>query len=137
MNRPSKINILGTDVKIRFFDDKERMELDGRFGHWCSNSQSIAICESLESTVMADTFLHEVLHAIAWFLCFKRQIENYKNVVDLEEVLVSQISTSLQSTIRSNVDVFAWYASLLHGGEQYQEKILDSLFDKYYGSKQK
>lgn len=133
MNKPKKINILGTDVQIRFFGENERRELDGRLGHWCSGSQTIAIAENLSSTATADSFLHEVLHAISWFLSFKKQIDNSKNTVDCEELIVSQLASSLQSVIRSNIEVFAWYCNLIKPIEMDLGIIRENCIKDLYG----
>ncbi len=83
--------------------DTERTasEADG----WCDcGNQTIAIYEGLPNEAMADTFLHEVIHAIG-------------NVMGVEwgseENVARRVATGLCTVMKSNPSAFKWWRGLL------------------------
>lgn len=102
-SRPKTIKILNLRYKIKFVKDTERTasEADG----WCDPSnQTIAIYDGLPREAMADTFLHEVIHAIG-------------NVMGIEwgseESVARRVATGLCTVMKANPSAFRWWQSLL------------------------
>ncbi len=100
---PSRIKILNLTYKVKFVGETERMasEADG----WCDPStQTICIFKDLPKEAIADTFLHECIHAIG-------------NVMGVEwskeEQVAHRIATGLCTMWKSNPSAFKWWASLL------------------------
>jgi hypothetical protein len=103
LRRPSRIKILNMTYKIKFVDETERVaaEADG----WCdSTTQTIAVFKLLPNEAMADTFLHECIHAVG-------------NVMGVdwskEEQVAHRIATGMCTVVKTNPNVFKWWQSLL------------------------
>lgn len=97
------MRILNLTYKVKFVDETERIaaEADG----WCdSTTQTIALFANLPKEAMADTFLHECIHAIG----------NTMGVEwSREEHVAQRIATGLCTVWKSNPSVFRWWRSLL------------------------
>jgi hypothetical protein len=75
--------------------DKVKTEEDSLSGCIRFEQQTIYIASSQTGTVLADTILHEMLHAI-WAV-----VGGWASEID-EEVVVSMITTTLLDTLRRN-----------------------------------
>jgi hypothetical protein len=106
--RPVAIRIINLDYDI-LWRNRVWYEDTKCFGRCDNNEQEIEIYEDLKPSKMADTFLHEVMHAVYcnMGLTGKRR---------REETVVNQLATGLTNVWRDNPAVFAWWAALLSGG---------------------
>ena len=122
--KPNKIRILSTDFKIKWMD-KEQEEIHDEFGHMSSSTQTISISSCLSPTKTADTFLHELFHAIFYMASLDDIIKNVENEKEREELVCSQLGSILQTVIMQNPGVIEWYLELLRKpSEPTMEEIL-------------
>ena len=102
-NRPKRIRILNLNWTVKFVN-KSCKETSQAWG-WCDPSeQTIFIYEDQKPDAMADTFLHECLHAIVFSLGAD---------VKEEENIVHRIATGLCTVWKQNPSAFKWWESLL------------------------
>ena len=103
MSRPKSVRILNLTYKIKDVDETERIaaEADG----WCDfTTQTIALCTNLTDQAMADTFLHECIHAVGYAMGVE-----WKR----EEIVAHRVATGLCMMWKDNPNVFKWWANLL------------------------
>ena len=102
MRFPTEINILGLSYKIKFvpLEDAGNDKLG-----WCDcTSLQIYIAEDQPKSALANTFLHEVIHAI-----------NYSMDISSgdEEKLTTRLANGLCTVWKENKDVLKWWVSQL------------------------
>lgn len=102
MTAPTEIHILGLSYKIKFvpLEDAGNDKLG-----WCDcTTLQIYIAEDQPKSALANTFLHEVIHAI-----------NYSMGISSgdEENLTNRLANGLCAVWRENKDVLKWWTSQL------------------------
>ena len=103
MNLPAKLRVGPYDVSIV---PLEKSEARDNYGAFSSLDLEIRMRDDFKTPHMAaDTFLHEVLHAI-WFVHGIR-------AKDGEERIVSTLSTGLSQVIRDNPKAVEWLRNAL------------------------
>ena len=103
LRRPRRIRVLNLTYKIKFVDDTERIaaEADG----WCdSSNQTIVLYSKLPNEALADTFLHECIHAVSETMGI-----DWGN----EEAVARRVATGLCTLWKNNPSAFKWWLSLL------------------------
>ena len=101
--RPKRLRVLNLNWSIVFVDKKCKDTTEA-WG-WCDPSeQTIFICEEQKPDAMADTFMHEVLHAIVYSLGVN---------VKEEENIVHRMATGICTVWRQNPSAFKWWEGLL------------------------
>ena len=97
---PKRLQILNLTYKVRFTDDGEMAEAAG----WCDcTKQEIVLARSQSDDSLADTFLHEVIHALA---------HGYALEFDNEEKVVSNLASGLCLFKKQNPSAWRWYNKL-------------------------
>ena len=103
MKPPSQIRILNRLWAVKYLD--ESIPDSHNAWGWCDpGSQTIFIFRNQKQDCLADTFLHEIIHAIYDSLGM--------NVAE-EENTVHRIATGLCTVWRDNPATFKWWQSLL------------------------
>lgn len=94
MKPPSRITVVGHEYRLAPSLKPDLGVGDGTelAGHWDGSSSLITLAQSLSASVMRETVLHEVLHALA----------RYTNTAGLNERTISQVCPSLLDTLRRN-----------------------------------
>lgn len=103
MKRPNAIKVLNLDYTIEWCDDDWR-EQTASHGQHCYARQMIRI-QRTTPQIEADTFLHEVMHAIADAMSISDGAS--------EEEFVSRTATGLITVWRDNPAVWKWWSALL------------------------
>ena len=102
--RPTTLKILNLDFSIKWID-KTTENGAQKFG-WCNcNDQVIGISREIHPKKTADTFLHEVLHALNFALDIKDGSK--------EEEICNRLSSGICCVWIDNPKAFAWWQSLL------------------------
>lgn len=102
--KPKRIRILNLSWKVEFVD-KAISTASESLG-WCDyDNQTISLFEDQSNESMADTFLHEVLHALFYAMGIEPTGD--------EENVICRISTGLCTVWSTNPLVFRWWQSLL------------------------
>ena len=83
---PNKVYVLGHEYIIEEMSEKLFKEREA-YGDCCNDQKKIRIYCGVAESVIRDTLLHEVLHAV-WHLT---HIQNH----DVEEKVVSRVATSM------------------------------------------
>lgn len=91
-------------VEVREFEDHEA---EGTFGHMNPINQKIALRPGMTPQNLANTFIHEVLHAIYFYLSPDRQAE------DTEEEFVTKGANGLVAFWQDNPKTVAWWQKIL------------------------
>lgn len=97
MKIPSKFNLLGETINVKFGDKEKDFNKDGvRYGYWCSDDSEIVLEPGMTPMRTAEVFLHEVFEAIVMRLDLKVSHQtltslcavlwNVLNQIELEEV---------------------------------------------------
>tara|TARA_R100001530_G_scaffold26787_1_gene21455 strand:- start:181 stop:495 length:315 start_codon:yes stop_codon:yes gene_type:complete len=95
---PTTLKIFNLTYKVRFVDT---MEADG----WCDfDRQEIVLAEGQSREALADTFLHETIHAVG-----RAMGVDWKD----EESAVGTMATGLTTFWQANPGARRWWASLL------------------------
>jgi hypothetical protein len=101
--RPKRLRVMNLNWSIVFVDKKSKDATEA--WAWCDPSeQTIFLCEDQKPDAMADSFLHETLHAIVYSLG--------ANVKE-EENIVHRMATGLCTVWKQNPSAFKWWESLL------------------------
>lgn len=105
--RPTEIKILNLDYDIAWIDHKDQQEHE-RFG-WCdTNNQRIKVGVDNKPKKVAQTFIHEVLHAEF------RAMDLHDNCK--QEDIVSAFSTALCALWQQNPEAMEWWKKMNTGG---------------------
>lgn len=96
-------------IEVREFEDHEA---EGTFGHMNPISQKICLRPGMSSQNLADTFIHEILHAIFWFHEAGRFTGDVA-MSDAEEEFVTKGAHGLCQFWQDNPKAVAWWAKLL------------------------
>tara|TARA_Y100001938_G_scaffold135908_1_gene198116 strand:- start:3774 stop:4097 length:324 start_codon:yes stop_codon:yes gene_type:complete len=102
--RPKRIRVLNLSWKVDFVD-KGVSKASESLG-WCDyETQTICIFEDQTPESMADTFLHEILHALFYAMGIEPTGD--------EENVITRISTGLCTVWSTNPLAFRWWQTLL------------------------
>lgn len=104
MRRPKSIKVLNLDYTIEWCGDDWREQTDSH-GQHCYTRQTIRI-QKTTPQVEADTFLHEVMHALADAMSLSDGAT--------EEEYVSRLATGVTTIWRDNPRVMRWWHSQLN-----------------------
>lgn len=97
---PKRLKILNLTYRVRFTEDGEIAEADG----WCDHSrQEIVLALGQTNDALADTFLHEVTHAIGRAMAIRW---------DDEEDVAGRIATGLCLFKKQNPKAWTWFNRL-------------------------
>ena len=107
MKRPDKILVLSNWFEIHWLD-QAASDATKSFGTCNTNTQVITISCGMKPTLIADTFLHELIHALCWQMDIPHNLDGIT-----EENICRRISTGLTAVWVSNPEAFRWWASLL------------------------
>ena len=95
---PKRLKILNLTYQVRFVAS---IEASG----WCDfDRQEIVLAEGQSREALADTFLHEVLHAVGHLMGID---------YDSEEQVVQTFATGLTTFWQANPGALKWWGSLL------------------------
>jgi hypothetical protein len=98
MKPPEKVKVGPYDISVKPLDKSEEKD---NYGTFSSTDLEIRLKEDFKTPhIAADTFLHELLHAV-WFVHGIR-------AKDGEERIVNTLSTGLAQVIRDNPKAFDW-----------------------------
>ena len=104
MDKPTRIKIGHLDYTIEWMD-RDWSDQVGAFGTCHRDTNSIKIYESSANERIAETFIHEVYHALQdVFMCTKE--------IDTEQA-AGIAGRGLVMVWRDNADVFKWWSSLI------------------------
>jgi hypothetical protein len=102
MNKPKKIQILNLVYKIRWVDNA--IQIGSEAQGWCDfENQLIVINGDNSAQIIAETWLHEVLHALLFALDLTDAAE-----IDHEQI-VSRTATGLCTIWKQNPAAFKWW----------------------------
>jgi hypothetical protein len=102
--RPTFVRILNKRYSIEYVDKLQEQDL-GRFGLCDTNNQRILIADQNSSEQIADTFLHEVIHAYTW----EMKVLDSEN---LKESIASRLATGLCQFWQDNPEATRWWQGL-------------------------
>jgi len=110
MKPPDKALILGFDYQVDIVDEARFTDGAEAAGYCDREKQLIYINASQTNQAVADTLIHECIHAISAALN-----------LDLEEKDVIRWTTSVRNLFRSNPDAIVWLAEKM-SGRRYRSK---------------
>lgn len=96
-------------IEVRDFEDHEA---EGTFGHMNPISQKICLRPGMSAQNLADTFIHEVMHAIFWFHEAGR-FTGDTEMSQVEEEFVTKGAHGLCQFWQDNPKAVVWWARLL------------------------
>lgn len=95
---PKRLKVLNLTYKVRFVASIEA-------AGWCDfERQEIVLAEGQSREALADTFLHEVLHAVGSLMGVE---------YETEEQTVQTFATGLTTFWQANPGALRWWANLL------------------------
>ena len=95
---PKRLKVLNLSYKVRFVASIEA-------AGWCDfERQEIVLAEGQSKEALADTFLHEVLHAVGHLMGVE---------YETEEQTVQTFATGLTTFWQANPGALRWWANLL------------------------
>ena len=95
---PKRLKVLNLTYKVRFVASIEA-------AGWCDfERQEIVLAEGQSKEALADTFLHEVLHAVGHLMGVE---------YETEEQTVQPFATGLTTFWQANPGALRWWANLL------------------------
>ena len=104
--KPSELNIVGLTYEVKWATMEEVG--DDKLG-WCDfTGLVITICENQPKSALANTFLHEVIHAINYSMGIKTMDE---------ENLTNRLASGLCAVWRENPIAFKWWTTLMLEGK--------------------
>lgn len=95
-------------IEVAEFEDQEA---DGTFGHMNPINQKIRLRPGMTPQNLANTFIHEVLHAINWLSGAGVHTSESYNLT--EEDFVTKTAHGLASFWQDNPKAVAWWARTL------------------------
>lgn len=107
--RPTLVKVMNHDFEIKWVDGD--VESGAQKYGWCNcNDQVIAVSSRLRSTQIADTFLHEVIHALNWMMEIKDGAK--------EEEICTRLSSALCCFWRDNPEALTWWSRMIQGSSK-------------------
>jgi len=104
--KPNELSIVGLTYEVKWATMEEVG--DDKLG-WCDfTGLVITICEDQPTSALANTFLHEVIHAINYSMGIKSMDE---------ENLTNRLASGLCAVWRENPVAFKWWTALILEGK--------------------
>jgi hypothetical protein len=97
-------------VEVTDFEDSEA---ERTFGHMNPLSQKIRLRPGMTSQNLANTWLHEVMHALHWFM----EAGQGKDMDDMEEDYTSKGASGLCLFFQMNPDAVNWWMKINQLGD--------------------
>lgn len=106
MTKPTKVQVLNLEYAIRWVDNA--IQIGSEAHGWCDfENQLIVINGDNSPQIVAETWLHEVLHA----LLFALDLVDTSNI-DHEQI-VSRTATGICTIWKQNPAAFRWWSDLM------------------------
>jgi hypothetical protein len=106
VTKPTKVQVLNLEYAIRWVDDA--IQIGSEAQGWCDfENQLIVINADNSAQIVAEVFLHEVLHALLFALDLADASK-----VDHEQI-VSRTATGLCTIWKQNPAAFKWWSDLM------------------------
>lgn len=105
MNAPATVKVLHLEFELRFADETF-FDAANAFGYCDKKRLIITVCSTLRPALLADTTLHECLHAIHFAVGCEEEMA--------EEQIAMQFAGPLCMLIRDNPKLFLWIQCLLN-----------------------
>jgi hypothetical protein len=106
MTKPTKVQVLNLEYAIRWVDNV--IQIGSEAHGWCDfENQLIVINGDNSPQIVAEVFLHEVLHA----LLFALDLTDTANI-DHEQI-VSRTATGICTIWKQNPTAFKWWTELM------------------------
>jgi len=102
--QPDKVKIGPFDYDVKWFS-REEENRNGRYGYTDSNEFEIGVSDRLPAKKKADTFMHEIIHALADIMHLDDKIG--------EEEIASKFGVALTTFARDNPLTMLWWVKLL------------------------
>ncbi len=102
MKLPDKIKVSGFTIAIEEWESSEAAA-QGKYGMFSPHQLKIQVDTSIDPQIVAETLLHEVLHAIFW-----------ANIIDTtldEEPVVEKTSLGLFQVLRDNPNLIKFFTN--------------------------
>lgn len=109
--KPKALRIGHYVFEIRWYGATEQ-EREAKYGYSHAGTQLLAFADNQKPEMLADTFLHEVLHALMWFFQMQQNIE--------EEQVATRMATGICMVWSQNPETFTWWRGLLEGTSEIQ-----------------
>ena len=97
-------------IEVGEFDDHEA---EGSFGHMNPISQKIRLRPGMSAQNLANTFIHEIMHGIHWFLGAGSGYDKDSDAYDIEEDYTLKGANGLCTFWQDNEKAVVWWARLL------------------------
>lgn len=97
-------------IEVSEFEDSES---DGTFGHMNSASQKIRLRPGMTPQNLANTFIHESIHAMNWVSGAGQYTDNFSNT---EEDFTTKIADMMCSFWQDNPKAVIWWEETLNAG---------------------
>lgn len=101
--KPARVKIGPFDYTIRWYDRPEE-DREARYGYTDHNELEIGVSDRLQKVRKADTFLHEVIHALWYILALDKEAT--------EEEVATKYGVGLTMVFRDNPELFQWWLAL-------------------------
>jgi hypothetical protein len=111
VNRPDKIRVGPIEYDIEWYGEADKRALNYAIGQFDGHMGIIRIAECLKPKHMACVFVHEVVHAVHWWI--HSTTDDDQNVS--EETSCNAAGYGLTDVWLDNPEVFAWWCSLVKG----------------------
>lgn len=100
-------------IEVRDFEDHEA---EGSFGHMNPINQKIRLRPGMTAQNLANTFIHEVMHAIYWFHSAGHfSLANGEQTIrDIEEEYVTKGANGLCAFVQDNPRAISWWRDLIN-----------------------
>ena len=106
MIKPTKVQVLNLEYSIRWVDNA--IQVGSEAQGWCDfENQLIVINADNSAQIVAETWLHEVLHA----LLFSLDLTDTAQVS--HEQIVSRTATGICTIWKQNPAAFKWWSDLM------------------------
>lgn len=109
---PKKVRVGSLWVKILVGDNDDH-EMDATFGHFNSLKSLISLRPTMNSQQLANTFIHECIHAMNHGSRAGCGLEHYS---DVEEDFTSKIANGIAAFWQDNPEAVAWWVRINHLG---------------------
>jgi len=124
-NKPSEIKIGWKDIKIEYVDPSFFQNNSDYWGQFLTRKGKIEIQKEIDGDDLANTLLHEILHAIVYASSLNSDggaLEDHKD----EEQTVNSITNHLMSVFKDNPWFLKWLDHKIQKQNQppSQEKLL-------------
>lgn len=110
-NRPTSVRVGPIEYDIIWFDEAEKRAINYAIGQFDGHLGIIRIADCLKPKQLACVFVHEVLHAIHWWMHSTTDDEQSVS----EETSCNAAGYGLTDVWLDNPEVFEWWRGLLRG----------------------